>query len=211
MNVEAEPRIPCPVCREPVHPKARRCNKCQRYLRGPRTYMDVSQTTLAFLSAIGSAIAAVFAWGSSYLDRDSRTNVTFLSATQSVITISAANAGKSPSVIRAVWITFGEAFPVREQELELYQETGDRTDSNAVPASGSATVRYRARGLVRTVSYEELKRRLIADREKVATLVVHIQESDDSREKPTTVREEVPLHRLAEFIRARAPQQQGTS
>jgi hypothetical protein len=124
----------CRICLEDIRPGAKRCNKCQRYQRGWRYYGEVSTTTLATISAICSAVAAGLAWASGVIVRDSETTVAFLSATESVITITATNGGERPSIIRDIWLQFDDV-PVAKAALETYRTEDGTAESNAVPAT----------------------------------------------------------------------------
>ncbi len=204
------PKKSCRVCREEILPKALRCNKCQRYQSGWRYYGEVSTTTLATISAICSAVAAGLAWASGIIVRDSETTIAFLSATESVITITATNGGERPYIIRDIWLQFDDV-PIKKAALETYRTDDGTAESNAVPATGSATINYTARGLARTVPVAQLESNVATRRESFATLIIHVQESDDTKARLTELTERIPIHRIEDFILAKAPEKEGST
>jgi hypothetical protein len=58
-------KIPCPTCREPIDPRARKCIHCDSYVDW-RSFLSVSQTTLALLIALitvaSSTLPGLYGW-----------------------------------------------------------------------------------------------------------------------------------------------------
>jgi hypothetical protein len=84
-GIEAsENRVPCPICHEPIILGARKCVKCNSDLYGWRSYISLSTTTLALLTALISVVGstAPTIW-SLFLPSDARLHPVFIGGADS--------------------------------------------------------------------------------------------------------------------------------
>ena len=99
-------KVLCPMCRLPVQQGAKICINCKSDLTW-RRYLQVSQTTLALLTALIAVVAAV---GPELKDlfasAEPRLSVILLDATASELSLLVANSGLPPGVLASatVWI-----------------------------------------------------------------------------------------------------------
>jgi hypothetical protein len=183
--------VTCRVCRQFIPPGAKRCNACQTY-QGQWWRVTVSTLVLSLLISLLSVLKPALEQVQGFLNRHSKTTITFLSATDTVITVRAVNTGGSRSVVRGCRIRFG-ALPVSDADLELFR-TEAAAPQNWVPANGELTINYTVAGLESSVARDTLVEQLAT----AAAPVIEVDVEESAGPKTRTVR--VAANAVAEFI-----------
>jgi hypothetical protein len=187
-----EDAVTCKVCGQFLPPLAKRCNLCQTY-QGQWWRVTVSTLAISLVISLVSVLTPALAQLQRFLNRNSKTTITFLAATDNVITVRAVNTGGSPSVVRGCRIRFG-ALPVSDADLELHRTAEAPLPQNWVPAAGDLTLNYTVAGLESSVARDTLADRLASA--GAPLMEIEIEESDG----PETRTVRTPAKAVAEFI-----------
>jgi hypothetical protein len=173
----------CPTCGEPMPVKARRCNKCSCY-RDIRRLIPMTSSVFSTITAMFAVFALLSTQYLNYLNRESKTSISFTGADTRVIYVHVANSGRKASTLRAYRLRFG-GLPIETERLVLLN--GDsREVKSVIPAGGEARIGLLVRGLtpgrknqagVERYSAEEIHR--LTDTAQV-TLEIDVEESNGS-------------------------------
>jgi hypothetical protein len=190
----------CRVCQARLPKNADRCNACTS-LQSWRRLVPVSQTTIAMLAALLSAMSALLPHVSDALHRNSDTSFIVTSATGDAIVLAVTNTGRSASVLQHFDLEFGK-LPLEPVELRVIPE--DRNSGKTYIPPGSSIVHLQASGInVRGGESKQRIRELLSLGRDV-TLTVSIKESDDRAEGPwTKVASRMPASFIRDFILGR--------
>jgi hypothetical protein len=190
----------CVVCQARMPEDARRCNACSSF-QDWRRHVSYSQSTLALLVALVSALGSLFLQMSNVLNRNSDTSFVVTGATSDIIVLAVANTGRSASVLQHFDLEFGK-LPLASVELRVIPD--DRNAGRTYIPPGSSIVHLQASGIeLRGGETKERIRELLSSGREV-TLTVSVKESDDRAEGPwTKVASRMPASFIREFILGR--------
>ncbi|HJQ38165.1 MAG TPA: hypothetical protein VKB93_13590 [Thermoanaerobaculia bacterium] len=106
------PDVPCPHCRQTVPAKARKCTKCDEWVRGWRSVTPLSETALSLLLGLISVISIIGPKAIEWIWPDSETTVSIATADGTDLLVDISNTGRRPSVVRSYSISFDNSlFP----------------------------------------------------------------------------------------------------
>jgi hypothetical protein len=177
----------CAVCGQYIPVKAKRCTECDSYQSSILRFGS-SMTALALMVAVLTQIASILSQLTiveenveRFLNRNSKTTVTFQNATENVINITATNTGRKPSELRRFRLVFGDP-SVEDTDLEVASNASQGV-ANIVPANGGTTISLKTDDLTRHVPWPALPLRL---NDHPITLEVDTEESNGPRKLKTT-------------------------
>ena len=142
-NVTQE-RDECRTCGAPMPVSARLCIQCKSY-RDLRRFIPITSAAYSSITALFAVIALLSTQYLNYLNRESRTSISFTGADTRVVYVHVANTGRKASTLRAYRLKFGK-LPIDTERLVLL--TGDsREVKSVIPAGGEARIGLLVRGL----------------------------------------------------------------
>ncbi len=163
----------CRICAKVMPRSAKRCNSCQSY-RGFRRFLSFSGTILALLTALFSVLGNVIRESSNFVNRHSRTSISFLSADDNVVYVRAENTGRTPSTLGGFWLTFEDQLEIAEVRLVL-----TAGESRIVRGGSESRLGLEVRGLHplpgAKLTFDQIKARI---NNGTATVHVRVEESN---------------------------------
>lgn len=196
----------CVVCREPMHPEARRCKHCDTYKKCPNLPMIITILSVigGFLGVV-SAIAPAWFYVSEY---HSNTQLKVSRANTDVIFVKVWNTGRHPSALVRYRLVFDE-IPAKQATL-LLSTADTETANNVIDHGAPVLIRLQAsirEQLPKSILEKEYTKPdlddLHGDRySKTMTLFVDVQESNDSAGETHTRFDRFPAEQIKPFLSA---------
>jgi predicted nucleic acid-binding Zn ribbon protein len=133
------PKVPCPVCAEPISPAAKKCIHCESFLDA-RRHLHFSSTVLALLVALVSVVTTALPVVQKALTPDdSDLNLVFLPGG---LTVMATNSGTKAGIIEAGLLLIGLAGSKMPPYSMILAVAGSDAGATFVPPGQSKRIRF---------------------------------------------------------------------